>query len=171
MSQHSSFSGHGNCPDHEQRSWPGCRWGTYFCPIGKLLLINCVLLCAAFTSISDTTSWFHPPPGKIFSVVGSLQIWLSKIHLPYLNLARNGSTFCLKTQSICFPTNYRLHGIQRSGLWGHIPCQHCHRRWLCWLHIWLPGQFQLLCGHVEADGTDILAGKPLPSSSRTRNST
>lgn len=121
--------------------------------------------------ISDTTSWFHPPPGKIFSVVGSLQIWLSKIHLPYLNLARNGSTFCLKTQSICFPTNYRLHGIQRSGLWGHISCQHCHRWWLCWLHIWLPGQFQLLCGHVEADGTDILAGKPLPSSSRTWNST
>lgn len=52
----------------------------------------------------------------------------------------------------------RLHSVQRSWLWGNIPREHSDRWRLCWLHLRLPGLLLLLCGDVETDRTNILAG-------------
>ena len=58
----------------------------------------------------------------------------------------------------------RLHSIQWSRLWGNISREHSDRRWLCWLHLRLPGLVVLLRGDVETDGTNVLAGCALQSS-------
>lgn len=63
----------------------------------------------------------------------------------------------------------RIHGLQRSRLWGNVPREHRDRRWLCRLHLRLPGLLFILCGDVETDRANVLAGRAVQGRRRARN--
>lgn len=63
----------------------------------------------------------------------------------------------------------RLHGFQRCGLRGDVSREHGDWWRLRRLHLWLPGLILLLCGDVEADWADLLAGDTVQSRSRARH--
>lgn len=57
---------------------------------------------------------------------------------------------------LTWTSSLRLPWVQCSGLQWDFLHQHREGWWLCWLRVWLPVQFQVLCGDVEADYTDLL---------------
>lgn len=116
--------------------------------------------------------------GKMCVTAQALHVWIffnlllraqptEGFHKFYIVLQNSNSLWFKTPSDTCVLT--RLHCFQRCGFWRDVSCKHGNRRRLRRIHLWVPGQLQFLRGHVEAGGTDLLAGKPIQSCGRTRH--